>query len=176
MLARVPRTGADLLARIPRLDAVAKIVLYQARGFNGTGFPDDGVAGVAIPAGARILKVLGDLLEAELRTKSRARALAQLRSRPETYDPEILRSVAACFESETEGRAGAISTPGAVELEAIASGQVLAANVETKEGTLLAVAGTVISPVLIEKLRNFEQLVGLKRPLLVLQKIHPAAA
>ncbi|HEY1764415.1 MAG TPA: HD domain-containing phosphohydrolase [Opitutaceae bacterium] len=176
MLSRVPRTGADLLARIPRLDGVARIVLYQGRGFNGTGFPSDDVAGAAIPIGARILKVLGDLLDAEVRTKSRAKALELLRGRPEAYDPEVLRSVEACFESETEGASGAIATPGVVELEAIGSGQVFAANVETKEGTLLAVAGTVISPVLIEKLRNFEQLVGLKRPLLVLKQVHPAAA
>lgn len=176
MLARVSRTGADLLSRIPRLEGVADIVLHQGRGFNGTGFPADGATGVAIPLGARILKVLGDFLDAEMRAKSRPKALELLRGRPEAYDPEILRSVLACFESDADAAPRGISTPGAVEPEALASGQVFAANVETKEGTLLAVAGTVISPVLIEKLRNFEQLVGLKRPLLVLQQVRPAAA
>jgi response regulator RpfG family c-di-GMP phosphodiesterase len=176
MLARVPRTGADLLAHIPRLEAVAKVVLYQGKGYNGTGFPGDGVAGAALPAGARILKVLIDLLDAEVKTKARAKAVAHLRSRPEAYDPEILRSVLSCFESDPQASSGGIETPGAVDLESITAGQILAANVETKEGTLLAVAGTVVSPVLIEKLRNFEQLVGLKRPLLVQKQAHPAAA
>jgi response regulator RpfG family c-di-GMP phosphodiesterase len=174
MLARVALTGADLLARIPRLEPVAKIVLYQGKAFSGAGFPADGLAGQAIPLGARILKVLGDLLDHELKSRSRTQAAAHLQAHSGDYDPEVLRSVLACFESETEEASVGIETPCDVQLGDLAAGQVFSANVETKDGTLLALAGTVISPVLIEKLRNFDQLVGLRRPLLVLQKLQPA--
>src|ERR1039458_7436990 len=63
ILARVPKTGADLLANIPRLESVARIVLYQQKHYDGSGFPVNFVRGEDIPIGARILKVLIDLLE-----------------------------------------------------------------------------------------------------------------
>ena len=167
MLARVARTGADLLANIPRLESVAEIVLYQGKLFSGAGFPSDSVAGNGIPLGARILKILGDLIELEAKGKSRAGAITQLRSRTGWYDPDLLDSIAACFEIEHRADSTGIKPPRDLQLLDLISGDVFTANVETNEGTLLAVAGTVISPLLIEKLRNFDRLVGLKRPLLV---------
>ncbi len=53
MLARVPAIGANLLAQIPRLEEVSKIILYQNKRFDGSGFPQDGVAGHDIPLPAR---------------------------------------------------------------------------------------------------------------------------
>src|ERR1051325_5119813 len=43
MLTRVPKIGAELLANIPRLEPVSKIVLYQQKHFDGSGFPLDAV-------------------------------------------------------------------------------------------------------------------------------------
>ncbi len=73
MLARVPKVGADLLSHIPRLESVAQIILYQHKNFDGTGFPFDAVAGEDIPVGARILRVLHDLLRHEARHQSKKR-------------------------------------------------------------------------------------------------------
>ncbi len=173
MLARVARTGSDLLAHIPRLEGVAKIVLYQGKAFAGTGFPEDGVAGLAIPLGARVLKVLRDLLELEMKGLSRTEAVARLRSEKAQYDPEVLESIVACLESEPQDNASEAERPCDAELNELSSGQILRDNVETKEGTLIAVAGTVISPLLMEKLRNFDRLVGLKRPLVVFKRSRP---
>lgn len=44
LIERVPQVGHDLLANIPRFEGVAEIILYQAKNFDGTGFPDDQVA------------------------------------------------------------------------------------------------------------------------------------
>lgn len=175
MLARVARTGSDLLAHIPRLAGVAKIVLYQGKGFAGTGFPEDGVAGLAIPLGARVLKVLRDFLELEMKGHPRAEAVARLRSETGQYDPEVLDSVVAFLEMEPLDGATEVERPCDAELNELSSGQILRENVETKEGTLIAVAGTVISPLLMEKLRNFDQLVGLKRPIVVFKRVRTAA-
>jgi len=59
MIDRVPRTGADLRAHIPRLEGVARAVLYQGKNYDGTGFPTDAVAAGEIPMGARVLRVTG---------------------------------------------------------------------------------------------------------------------
>ena len=45
MIARVPETGASLIANIPRLEAVSEIVRYQNKNFDGTGIPADKTSG-----------------------------------------------------------------------------------------------------------------------------------
>jgi len=64
-LARVPQVGHDLLSKILRLESVARIVLYQNKNFDGTGFPSDAVKGEEIPVEARIIRVLTDLAQIE---------------------------------------------------------------------------------------------------------------
>ncbi len=128
------------------------------------------MAGLAIPLGARVLKVLRDLLEIEMKGHSRTEALARLRSEKAQYDPEVLESIIACLDGEPPDDASGTERPCDAELNELSSGQVLRENVVTKEGTLIAVARTVISPLLVEKLRNFDRMVGLKRPLVILKR------
>ena len=52
-----PKIGSEMLANIPRLKPVAKIIEYQEKLFNGRGVPKDEVAGDDIPLGARLLKL-----------------------------------------------------------------------------------------------------------------------
>ncbi|MCD4691554.1 MAG: response regulator, partial [Calditrichales bacterium] len=65
MLDRVPQVGHDLLANIPRLENISKIILYQNKLFNGQGLPNDSVKGIDIPLGSRIIKILSDFLQIE---------------------------------------------------------------------------------------------------------------
>lgn len=90
------------------------------------------------------------------------------RARAAWYDPDVLDSIAAWFETVVPEASVTVGSPRDVQLKDLRSGDVFAANVVTNENTLLAVAGTVISDLLIEKLCNFDQLVGLRRPFLVL--------
>jgi len=76
-----------LLANIPRLEAVARIVLYQHKHYDGSGLPADAIRGEDIPIGARILKVLMDLLELEAQKMPKAAALALMQQRQGWYDP-----------------------------------------------------------------------------------------
>ncbi len=48
-LAGHPLLGADLIEQIPRLQRVAKIVLYQNKAFDGSGFPIDDIKGEQLP-------------------------------------------------------------------------------------------------------------------------------
>ncbi|MGD0412246.1 MAG: HD domain-containing phosphohydrolase, partial [Verrucomicrobiota bacterium] len=91
---QVPSVGSSLLAHIPRLEGVARIILYQNKNFDGSGFPEDAVAGEAIPLGARMLKLLVDLARLESDGLARPAALAQLRARSGWYDPRLLEAVA----------------------------------------------------------------------------------
>ena len=98
MVLRLPELGARLLSRIPRLEPVARIVLYQGKHFDGSGFPDDRVAGQDIPIGSRILKVLDDLARLEIQGMPKHKALEEMNRRKGCYDPDVLAAAYKCFD------------------------------------------------------------------------------
>ncbi|KAF0174710.1 MAG: Response regulator containing a CheY-like receiver domain and an HD-GYP domain [Limisphaerales bacterium] len=161
MVRRVPEVGSNLLLHIPRLETVARIVLFQSKHFDGTGFPLDPPGGMEIPAGARLLKVLVDLAQLEQRGSSRREALALMRERGGWYDPQLLDAVAAVLG------AGALKPTAGIAFKDLKPGQVLVADVITKEGLLILAAGNRITPSLLERLRNFAALSGVREPIYV---------
>lgn len=165
MLTRAPETGAGLLANIPRLQAVAEIVRYQQKNFDGSGFPFDQIAGEHIPIGARILRVLSDLLAAEQHRKSRLQAFQEMQLAPGQYDPKVLEAVAACFDIFIENKMEPGTKP--ISFSELTVGHILSADLRTLEGTLLVTKGIKISPPVLQKLRNFADLTGIKEPLYV---------
>ncbi|MDP3071017.1 MAG: HD domain-containing phosphohydrolase [Opitutaceae bacterium] len=167
MLARVPRTGSDLLANIPRLENVSRIVLYQQKNFDGTGFPNDSVKGEEIPLGSRLLRVLADLLELESHGQARAKALAELRGRAGHYDPRMLELVGECFQVGEEAVDRQNPTVMEVTLQGLRVNHMLVEKIETNDGVMIMGAGTLITPMLLEKLRNFSTVVGVREPLFV---------
>ncbi len=167
MLQRIPATGGNLLAQIPRLEEVSKIILYQNKKFDGSGFPNDKVAGRDIPLGARMLKVLFDLAEVEAEGNTRAAALEKLRGRPGHYDPEILDAVAACFDVNPHANGASTRPPLPVPFAGLRVGQTLVSDVQTKDGVLIISSGNRITPALFARLRNFSALSGIKEPIYV---------
>jgi response regulator RpfG family c-di-GMP phosphodiesterase len=167
MLARVPQIGCDLLSHIPRLESVAAVVLYQNKNFDGTGFPLDKMAGEDIPIGARILRVLVDLLGHESAKATKAKALENMSCFPGRYDPRVLAAVAAVFDICLDRATPAESPSRPVGIKELRIGWTLAAEARTRDGMLIVPAGTQISPMLIEKLRNFAELGDLEEPMLV---------
>jgi response regulator RpfG family c-di-GMP phosphodiesterase len=85
-----PRAGHDLVAHVPRLQPVAEIILQQGKCFNGAGFPQDGIAGEAIPVEARILKVALDFDSLTHSGINTTDAFAMLCSRDGHYDKAVL--------------------------------------------------------------------------------------
>jgi response regulator RpfG family c-di-GMP phosphodiesterase len=167
MMSRVPQIGYKLLSHIPRLESVAAVVLYQNKNFDGTGFPSDKIAGEDIPIGARILRVLQDLLVHESAKASKSNVLESMTRFPGRYDPRVAEAVAAVFDDcvvrtipvEAQGRP--------VGIKNLRVGCTLAAGVCTRNGAMIVPAGACISPMLMEKLRNFAELGDLVEPMLV---------
>jgi response regulator RpfG family c-di-GMP phosphodiesterase len=164
MIARIPESGASLISNIPRLHPVADIVRYQTKNFDGTGIPNDKISGEEIPIGARILRVLIDLLKAESAKKSRLDAFTEMRQKTGQYDPGVLQAVAARFDIFL-GQGTETAEPKQIAFSDLQVGHVLAGNLKTKEGTLLMTAGNKISPILLQKLRNFAELSGIQEPI-----------
>ena len=165
VISRTTEIGANLLRNIPRLESVARIVLYQAKNHDGSGFPADSVVGDEIPIGSRILKVLSDMAELETGGLPKPKALEQMQSRSGRYDPQVLDSTFACFDIYRLAPSATKVAIKAITLKELTIGHVLSSNVETKDGVLIVCAGTRVSQMALEKLRNFDQIQGIKEPL-----------
>ncbi len=166
MVANVPEIAARLLNNIPRLEGVAKIVHYQNKRFDGTGFPPDDIKEEAIPIGARLLKILSDLAQLEAEGALPLRALSEMQHRNGWYDPKLLAEVRACFGGP-DATAEAVKETVAMAVRDLNVGMVLHTNVLTKDGTLVLAAGHQINEMSLEKIQNFEQLSGIQEPIFV---------
>ncbi len=166
MYARIPKIGHDLLANIPRLQDVAKIVLYHQKRFDGGGSPKDPVSGDKIPYESRVVKVFSDMVDLESTGLSRAAAFGTMSSRAGWYDPEIMRKLGALPELQQD----AVSQPGTkriiqCSLSDLRPGLVLHSAIMTVRGLRLLNAGVAISPPMLEKIRNHAELTGIKEPI-----------
>jgi response regulator RpfG family c-di-GMP phosphodiesterase len=163
LLAAMPEVGARLLEPIPRMAGVARIIRYQAKGYDGSGLPADEVRGEAIPLGSRILKVLWDFSELEEARRSRAVALEELRLRPKAYDPKVL---AAFAESLADRRPVAIAR--SLRLKELRTGMILAAAIHTADGGLVLPTGLRLGPGHLELLASLARLMELQEPVAIL--------
>jgi response regulator RpfG family c-di-GMP phosphodiesterase len=153
---KVPELGAHLIERIPRLDKVANLVRYQNKRFDGSGSPSDKLSGEDIPIGARILKVLSDLIDLEVGLVSRGAAFQQMQERIGWYDLKVLAGVSRWCDI-------AISAPSrgeaqTVPINMLRKGYVLAENLRTRDGLMIVAANTTLTPMLLVKLNNFHTL------------------
>jgi response regulator RpfG family c-di-GMP phosphodiesterase len=167
MLARVPEIGSTLIGNIPRLESVANIVRYQAKNFDGSGYPADPVAGESIPIGSRILHVLSDLILIENFDVAKAEALAEMQKSSKRYDPNVLSFVAAAFDVFVPAPAKENTTGRPVLFKDLRTTHVLVSDVLTRDGTKIVMAGTPVTSLLLAKLRNFAALSGIQEPILV---------
>lgn len=165
ILARVPETGSDLLANIPRLETVARIVRFQNKHYDGTGSPNEKLVGDEIPIASRILKVLADLLQLEGRGALRSEALKQMQGRAGWYDPQVLDAAFVCFDVYLDTASRTVPTQRAITIQELRVKHTLAADLFTSEGALIICAGTEISQLIMEKIHNFQDLVGIKEPI-----------
>ncbi|MGA2748663.1 MAG: HD domain-containing phosphohydrolase [Verrucomicrobiota bacterium] len=173
MLAHVPETAARLLANIPRLEGVARIVRYQNKNFDGSGYPLDAVAGDAIPVGARLLRLLVDLMDLQRGGRSQVEAFEHMRGREGLYDPILLTALRRSLEGKFTGPVPATRWSLPVAVVDLAKGMVLRSNVETKDGTLILAAGHRINDMTLEKILNFQSIAGIKEPIMVESAVPP---
>ncbi len=159
-LMHLPEFSRNILTNFPRLESVAKIVYYQGKNFDGTGFPFDSVGGVNIPPGSRILRILIDLVHFETEGMSRGKALEEMAKTTGHYDPKLMEQLGAALA--TGSRKGK-----PIPLKDLCVGHVLLEPIETLEGTLVLNAGNRISPWMLKKLNNFVQVSGIREPIYI---------
>ena len=170
MVEQLPAVAEQLISSIPRMEPVAASIHYSRKGFDGSGTPDDTVAGDRIPFGGRLLRLVQDHDALLLHGMSPTVALATLRTRAELYDPALLAAFAKTAAATSEAVRG-------VMLADLQSGMVLAAPVCSRSDVLLVNPGQEVTVGLITRLRNFAALEdGVAEPLMVVDDGRVSAA
>ena len=165
LMNRIPEMGAQLVAPIARLENVARIIRYQCKNFDGTGIPPDTTRASGIPLGARLLRVLNEMLTIESKGVPRLRALEKMRLYREHYDWELIDRAAECFKDSVD-----VAVSGgarAMTLADLRPGMLLMTDVLTAEGMLVLPSGNKLNMVTLKKLMNFAEISPLREPIFV---------
>lgn len=166
VVSQLPEVGARLISKIPRLEGVSKIVRYIGKNFDGSGLPDDEVAGQEIPLGARILRIFDDLAHLSNSEKSRYRILGLMQERRGWYDQDLLERLFPIFvppRNPEEGDEDRVE----VSVDELHLGDRVLANVMSEDNQLILAQGNRISPASLEKIRVSAVLTGIKEPILI---------
>jgi len=174
VLRRAPQIGHDLLAGIPRLANVAKMVLYQEKHFDGSGFPADSLAGESLPPGSRLLKILNDRLVLEEEGVVKQAALKVMRERKGVYDLALLEVCFACFSDFLANALSSHAPVHSLDVSQLQPGQIVVSDLTTSEGLPLVTVGSRLTPMLIERLRTHMEIGSLHGHILVQDASGPA--
>lgn len=148
--------GEQALMALAELRGAAKIVRCHHERFDGQGFPD-GLSGLAIPIGARILAVANDFDGLQIGTLSMRRLHADdarkliVESRGRRYDPAVVDALMQAT--------GGMEPESAAEEQVAAAhlqpGMVLSRDLLSRDGVLLLAADHVLDASLIRQIREY---------------------
>lgn len=141
---RVPAVTQQILANIPRLDGVLQILANYRRRFDST------EADRLLPIGARVLRIIFDYDELETQGVAASDALDAMRGRGGVYDADLLEVFAG-----TLGVREHVRRVIEIALRELRVGMTLTGDVHSQRGQLLIPRGYVVTPELVERLRNF---------------------
>ncbi len=156
-----PFVAYDLIVKIPRMKRVAEIIKFQDKYYDGYGVPGDTQQGNTIPMEARILKVALDFDALESAGKSKAEAFNEMKQRKGWYDPAVIDAMKAAFAKEIQYE---IRTIVVAELQ---EGMILAEDIQSSQGVLLASKGHQVTPSMVMRLQGFSKTVGVREPFTV---------
>lgn len=159
MVSATAEIAHKLIDNIPRLGEVATYVRFQGKNFDGSGGPKDDLAGTDIPVGARIVRILNDLVAAEQRGQTARDALTAMSGQNDIYDPKLLSLITPVIlrEEEAASRSGAASIE--VAIHELRPGDVIESPIQDLEQqTLILAVGTVVTDIYLERLRNLRKI------------------
>ena len=152
-----PLRAEQLLMPLEDLRGSAAIVRAHQERFDGAGFPD-GVSGLAIPLGARILALASDFHNFQNGTLLARRVPPEdarqiiYASAGKRYDPSVVAAFRALFE-------GDVAVPPAdlaVLSRQLLPGMVLSRDLLARDGVMLLSAEHVLTAGLIRQVQDFE--------------------
>jgi response regulator RpfG family c-di-GMP phosphodiesterase len=159
MIERIPLIGAQMIAKIPRLQGVADAVRLQAIWFNGQGSP----AGRDLPLAARILHLLLAIDEAGQGVLT-SEAMAVIETHPGRFDPAVVAAARSCLTVDHLAE-GASQTRISVPARGLLPGDLLESDLALESGKLILAAGQTITDALYLRLGNLKAIYRFQEPI-----------
>lgn len=159
--------AAEWIKNIPRMEAVAEIILCQEKHYDGSGYPLDNVQGDSIPLGARINSLVSDFDTLVFGGATKTAAFKELNNRKGWYDAEVLYAFGLVLGDEAKQ---AIAEK---RIDQLKPGMVLAEDVFTANRSRKLIGrGQELSATMIDYLFKYQQGDGVTQPIRVI----PSAA
>lgn len=156
-------SGEAALMPLTELQGAAKIIRAHHERFDGQGFPD-GLIGLAIPVGARIVAVANDYDGLQIGTLSERHfnvddaAAMLIQSRGKRYDPQVLDAflnlIGTTREEPVRDRA--------LSADMLEPGMVSARDILSRDGTLLLAADYVLDATIVRQIQEYASREGLR--------------
>jgi response regulator RpfG family c-di-GMP phosphodiesterase len=145
-----PEVGSSLVANIPRLEEVSRIVSYQNARYDGEGGPHPGVSGEDLPFASRLLHIASDFDLLTSNGMIPLNAMAEMQRRKGEYDPRGLEALGA-YITDVMGY-----TVKHLPLGEIQVGMVMADEVINPSGAMLVGRGQEVTPALFARLQTLQ--------------------
>jgi hypothetical protein len=146
-----------LLGNIPRLEGIARAMLYQRKNFDGSGPPSDDVKGDDIPLIARVLRVATDYVTRFGNANLAEKAYNSMIEETGKYDLRILELLSEVVASESTRFVE-------IRVEELRCGAVLASDLLLSSGTVLLAKGKEITAPMMERIRRIAADSALREP------------
>lgn len=164
ILAKAPQQTRDLLQNIPQLDRVSEYLFLSGRGYDGSGFPEDGPVGQDIPLISRIIKLLTDLWYASPENGPDAAAFEALMINWKQYDPRLLDVTKSILLRDVPIEPNALFKQ--CYIQSLKPGDVLLDDVRTETSFELVLSrGHLLTPTMIRRLDHFNKTAGVRQPI-----------
>lgn len=156
-----PAKGEQALMALEELRSAARLIRSHHERYDGQGYPD-GLAGLAIPPGARILALAneydshlqGTLTGTRLHEDDAKQAIVQ--GRGKRYDPEVVDAFLRVVGAPAEPPVDEI----AVSSRDLEPGMFLARDLISREGILLLATDYMLDENLIRQIREYDRSEG----------------
>lgn len=158
-----PVKGEQSLMPLAELRGVAKLIRSHHERFDGQGYPD-GLAGLAIPVGARILAVVNDFDGLQIGIVGSRRLNPEdakklvVDGRGKRYDPQVVDAFLEITGSVEKEHRNEL----AVTTAELQPGMALARDLVSRSGALLLAADYLLDASLIRQIRDFEASEGVR--------------
>ncbi len=158
-----PSIANEWLEKIPRMEEIARIIQYQEKHYDGSGFPDDDTSEKEIPIGSRILKVVSDFDRLESGNLPVKDAISRMNRRHGVYDPAVLSAFAEVLNLEIEYNLRYL------KITELKPGMVVAKDITAKNiRAPILTRGQKLNEAFIKRLINIDRLSQIDQPVVVI--------
>ena len=145
-----PRAGSRLIAHIPRLERVARMIALQNEPCEELARCD---LEETVVLGAAVLRIAVDYDTLVCRGESPSEVVHGMRNRPDQYHAELLRLLVQKPPTPGESR----DAPRPVQVQNLRNGMITAERVQSVNGVLVAPEGFIINDTVRHRLLNFAE-------------------